>query len=90
MREEFKESFKRLSLNDKRNELNNEMKTSFHILQTIKNNMGMDVDNNVIISNYNLAEDDKMSESEMLDLLYFDFFTIQQNILDIANVLFKK
>lgn len=85
MREEFKESFRQLSLNDKRNQLNNEMEASFRMLQLLKQTMGIPIDTNDTIRNYHMADDSNLTESEMLDNIYFDFYTIEKNILDVAH-----
>lgn len=85
MREEFKESFRQLSLNDKRNQLNNEMEASFRMLQLLKQTMGIPIDTDDTIRNYHMADDSDLTESEMLDNIYFDFYTIEKNILDVAH-----
>ena len=90
MRPEFKESFRQLSLNDKRNQLNNEMEASFRMLQLLKQTMGIPIDTDDTIRNYHMADDADLTESEMLDQLYIDFHVIQKNILDLADkVLFS-
>ena len=37
-----------------------------------------------------MAEDADLTESEMLDQIYFDFYTIQKNILDVAHTIINK
>ena len=51
MRAEFKEAFRQLSLNDKRNQLNNEMEASFRMLQLLKQTMGIPIDTEDTIRN---------------------------------------
>ena len=87
MREEFKEAFRQLSLDDKRNQLNNEMESAFQMLQVIKQAKGIPFNREDSIRNYHMAEDADLTESEMLDYIYFDFYTIQKNIIDIAHSL---
>ena len=89
MREEFKESFRQLSLNDKRNQLNNEMEASFRMLQLLKQTMGIPIDTDDTIRNYHMADDSDLTESEMLDNIYFDFYTIEKNILDVAHTIIE-
>lgn len=89
MREEFKESFRQLSLNDKRNQLNNEMEASFRMLQLLKQTMGIPIDTDDTIRNYHMADDADLTESEMLDNIYFDFYTIEKNILDVAHTIIE-
>ena len=90
MRAEFKEAFRQLSLNDKRNQLNNEMEASFRMLQLLKQTMGIPIDTEDTIRNYHMADDADLTESEMLDQIYFDFYTIQKNILDVAHTIINK
>ena len=90
MRAEFKEAFRQLSLNDKRNQLNNEMEAYFRMLQLLKQTMGIPIDTDDTIRNYHMADDVDLTESEMLDHIYFDFYTIQKNILDVAHTIINK
>lgn len=90
MREEFKKAFSDLDLSDKRNELNNEMEVAFRVLQTIKENIGYNDTEEETIRNYDIVKDANLSESELLDLLYCDFYLIQKNIIDIADFLINK
>lgn len=88
MREDFVNAFRQLSLDDKRNQLNNEMATTFRLLNILKQNIGMPL-NDDQIRNYHIAEDASLNESEMLDYIYFDFYRIQRSLLDVADVLLK-
>ena len=88
MREEFVNAFKQLSLDDKRKQLNIEMRNTFRVLSILKQNIAMPL-NDDNISNWDIAEDNSLSESEMLDYIYLDFYKIQRNLLDIADVLLK-
>jgi hypothetical protein len=88
MREDFVNAFRQLSLDDKRNQLNNEMATTFRVLNILKQNIGMPL-NDDQIRNYHIADDASLSESEMLDYIYFDFYRIQRSLLDVADILLK-
>ena len=90
MREEFVEAFKALSLDDKRNQLNNEMESSYRMLQVIKQAINCPVERDEQIKNYHMAEDSDLTEEEMLERIYFDFYVIQRNILDIADTLIRE
>lgn len=90
MNPEFKNAFHELSLDDKRNQLNNEMESAFRMLQILKQTLGVPIDNEDQIRNYHMANDANLSESEMLDHIYFDFYTIEKNILDIAQTIIDK
>ena len=90
MSESLKESFKEMSIDDKRNELNNEMEIAFRMLKDIKSVINAPDDETDQIRNYHMVHDANMTESEMLDQLYIDFHVIQKNILDLADkVLFS-
>ncbi|MBE6146499.1 MAG: hypothetical protein E7171_07755 [Firmicutes bacterium] len=88
MREDFVNAFRQLSLDDKRNQLNNEMATTFRVLNILKQNIGMPL-NDDQIRNYHIADDAGLSESQMLDYIYFDFYRIQRSLLDVADILLK-
>ena len=88
MREDFVNAFRQLSLDDKRNQLNNEMATTFRVLNILKQNMGMPL-NEDNIRNYHIADDANLNESQMLDYIYFDFYKIQRSLLDVADILLK-
>lgn len=90
MNEKFKRAYSELELSDKRNEFNNEMKVVLKILEMVKQKIGVKVDSKDIIRNYHTIDDDNLTESEMLDFLYFDFHTIEKNVLDIAEVIMSK
>lgn len=90
MSEEFKKAFSELDLEDKRNELNNEMKVVFKVLDVIKQRIGAPIDDEDSIREYEPAKDNNLNESQMLDLIYFDFHVIQKNVLDIADALVSK
>ena len=90
MRQEFVEAFEALSLDDKRNQLNNEMESAYKMLQVIKQTINCAVERDEQIRNYHMAEDADLTEEEMLDRLYFDFYVIQRNIIDIADTLIRE
>lgn len=90
MREEFKNAFKELSIDDKRNELNNEMEVAYSLLCAIKQFLGVNVSENEFIRNYDIVQDSNLNESDVLDLLYCDFYVIQKNIIDIADYIMNK
>ena len=90
MSEEFKKAYSELDIEDKRNELNNEMKVALKMLDIIKQTIGVEIDSEDAIRNYDTVSDNTLSESEMLDILYFDFHAIQKNILDVAESIISK
>ena len=66
MRQEFVEAFEALSLDDKRNQLNNEMESAYKMLQVIKQTINGPVERDEQIRNYHMAEDADLTEEEML------------------------
>ena len=90
MRQEFVEAFEALSLDDKRNQLNNEMESAYKMLQVIKQTINCPTERDEQIRNYHMADDADLTEEEMLDRLYFDFYIIERNILDIADTLIRE
>ena len=90
MNEKFKQAYHELSLSDKRNELNNEMELAYEMLLELKKHIGLEPNLDEKLINYDIIKDETMSESDLLDLLYYDFFIIEKNIIDIATKLSKK
>lgn len=90
MNEKFKQAYHELSLSDKRNELNNEMELAYEMLLALKKHIGLEPNLDEKLINYDIIKDETMSESDLLDLLYYDFFIIEKNIIDIATKLSKK
>lgn len=90
MNESFKQAYHELSLSDKRNELSNEMELAYGMLSALKEHLKIEQNQNEKLRNYDIINDENMSESDMLDLLYYDFYIIEKNIIDIATKLSKK
>ena len=90
MRADFVEAYDALSIDEKRNQLNNEMESSYELLQLIKKSIGCNVDRDEAILNYHMANDAHLTEDDMMTRLYFDFYIIQRNILDIADKLMRE
>lgn len=89
MNDEFKQAFSELSVDNKRNELNNEMEVAFRMLKVIKKTLGCDI-RDEHIANYDIVNDANLDEGQMLDWLYADFYIIQKNIIDIADAIIQK
>ena len=90
MRADFVEAYDSLSIDEKRNQLNNEMESSYEILKLIKQKIGCNVERDEAILNYHVANDAHLTEADMLTRLYFDFYVIQRNILDVADKLMRE
>lgn len=89
MNEEFKRAFSELSIDNKRNELNNEMEVAFRMLKVIKKTLGCDI-RDEHIANYDIVNNADLDEGQMLDWFYTDFYIIQKNIIDIADAIIQK
>lgn len=81
MENELYEKFKKLGLNDKRNEFNQEMIKIFILINQITKSKGFTEDNTNII-NYNSAEDKKISEDEYLFYQYQNLINIRKSIIN--------
>ena len=89
MNEDFKLAYKRLDKSDKRNELNNEMRFTFGIIKAIRAGLNME-DGVEDIKNYDINKDESLTEEELLEFYYEDIYTIQKEIMDIADHVFNE
>ena len=55
----------------------------------VEKSIGCNVDRDEAILNYHMANDAHLTEEDMMTRLYFDFYIIQRNILDIADKLMR-
>ena len=84
MNEEFKNSFDILDIDEKRNQISNElMRINAYIAQLeLKNN----IKNSTEIKNYNPVEDNMLDESEILTYFYEDIYNIEQELVKILSL----
>lgn len=85
MNEEFKLAYKNLTLNEKRNQLSNELML---ICELIKNmEIFFDIQSVLNVKNYDSDDDSKLSESEMLDFIYEDVYNIQRELITVFSAI---
>lgn len=90
MNKEFIEAYDKMSINGKRNELNNELKVMNDIIKCLKTQLELEDDEEREIEHYNNTQDQNMTDSEFLTQTYKNIYLIEQNIFDIANIIFSK
>lgn len=81
MEHELYEKFKKIGLNDKRNEFNQEMIRIYELVNQITKAKGFELDNSNII-NYNIEKDKSMSEDEYLFYQYQNLINIRKTIIN--------
>ena len=88
MDDKFKIAFNELSLENKRNEISNELMFIGELIKRIEVSLGINP-SNININNYDSNTHNKLSESEMLAVLYEDIYNIQKEIITIAGLINK-
>lgn len=81
MKEQLFEAFSKLSVNDKRNEINSEMGKVFEILKGLIQTTNIPITTNNI-SNYDQSKDSDILESDYLNNIYKDFMSIRELIIN--------
>ena len=81
METELYEKFKKIGLNDKRNEFNQEMIKILEIINQITKVKGYENDMTKII-NYDIIKDQTMSEDEYLYYQYQNLINIRKSIIN--------
>lgn len=81
MEQELYEKFKKIGLNDKRNEFNQEMIKIFTLINQITEIKGFESENEKLI-NYNIKEDKSISEDEYLFYQYQNLINIRKAIIN--------
>lgn len=81
MSEEFKKAFSSLSVNEKRNQISNELLIISELIKKMELNIG--IPSVLDVKNYNSTSDSNLNESEMLDFIYEDIYNIQREIITI-------
>ena len=87
MNEEMKSAFRRLDINDKRNQLSNELLIMYELIKKFEIERGVNPITQV--KNYNSINDRKLSEDEMLEFLYEDVYNLQQELITLLNIVSK-
>lgn len=81
MNEEFKNAFDKLSINEKRNQISNELLIIGELIKNIENKYN--IKSILNIKNYDTNKNDELTEAEMLTFIYEDIYNIQKELITI-------
>ena len=82
MTEEFKKAFSNLSVDEKRNQINNELIIISELIKLKEKSLNLPS----VLSVKEYISNRNISESEMLDFLYEDIYNIQKELITIFSV----
>lgn len=85
MNEEFKKAFSNLSINEKRNQISNELMTIAELVKLEEHRFHLP--SILTVKDYDSNNNSKLTESEMLDFLYEDIYNIQKELITLLSVL---
>lgn len=85
MSQELKEAFDKLDINDKRNQLSNELIIIFKLIKKFENAKGINPITQV--KNYDTTSDKNLSEDEILTFFYENVYNIEQELITSLNVI---
>ena len=88
MSEEMKNAYRQLDINDKRNQLSDELLIIFELIKRYENAKGISPITQV--KNYDIAKDSNLNEDEILTFFYEDVYNIQQELITLLNVVERK
>lgn len=84
MSEEMKNAYSMLDINDKRNQLSDELLIIFELIKRYENAKGINPVTQV--KNYDTVNDKNLNEDEILTFFYEDVYNIQQELITLLNV----
>lgn len=84
MSEEMKNAYRQLDINDKRNQLSDELLIIFELIKRYENTKGINPITQV--KNYDIVNDKNLNEDEILTFFYEDVYNIQQELITLLNV----
>lgn len=85
MSEEFKNAFDKLSINEKRNQISDELLIINELIKNIENKYGI---NSVLkVKNYDTNKHKDLKETEMLSFIYEDVYNIQKELITILTAI---
>ena len=84
MSEEMKNAYSMLDINNKRNQLSDELLITFELIKRYENTKGITPVTQV--KNYDTVNDKNLNEDEMLTFFYEDVYNIQQELITLLNV----
>lgn len=82
MSEEFKNAFDKLSINEKRNQISNELLYIDGLIKAMESKY--DIQSMLKTKNYEINKDSNLTESEMLTFLYEDIYNIQRELITLS------
>lgn len=82
MNENFKNTFNKLSTNEKRNQISNELLIISELIKNIENKYNLP--SALSVKNYKTKNDEKLTESEMLSFIYEDIYNIEREIITLT------
>lgn len=88
MSEEMRNAYRKLDINNKRNQLSDELLIIFELIKRYENAKGISPITQV--KNYDIAKDSNLNEDEILTFFYEDIYNIQQELITLLNVVERK
>jgi len=82
--EELKSAFSKLSIQEKYNQINNELIIIGELIKMQEKSLN--VPTLLSIKNYKTLNENEIQESEMLDFLYEDIYNIQKELMTLFSV----
>ena len=82
--EEMKNAYRQLDINDKRNQLSDELLIIFELIKRYENAKGINPITQV--KNYDIVNDKNLNVDEILTFFYEDIYNIQQELITLLNV----
>ena len=82
MTEEFKKAFSNLTIDEKRNQISDELTIIYELIKLKEESLKIPS----VLSIKNYASDSNISESEMLDFFYENIYNIQKELITIFSV----
>ena len=82
MTEEFKKAFNNLSIDEKRNQISNELIIISELIKLKEESLKLPS----VLSVKDYASNSNMTESEMLDFLYEDIYNIKKELITIFSI----
>ena len=84
MSEEMKNAYMQLDINNKRNQLSDELLIIFELIKRYENAKGINPVTQV--KNYDTVNDKNLNEDEILTFFYEDVYNIQQELITLLNI----
>ena len=77
-------SYRKLDINNKRNQLSDELLIIFELIKRYENAKGISPITQV--KNYDIVKDSDLNEDEILTFFYEDIYNIQQELITLLNI----